>query len=271
LKEWKDYISETGMIQQRRGNGGDTAQRMGMYWIGQMLRYIIGLRLYSGHAGPIKPYQAMKLLECPDSSGNYRRTDDESQRHSACDRLTRDQATGIGALMLAGTIYHYNDEGIKLIRTRCKKFAWNMLKRFWFTNNKSSHRWEKDDPRVGTSRRDFGGFSLMGMCVRCLGWWWAWPLLCIWDSELVFSAIRYRYFNNRNDVLNHVVRCCIAGNVLPTPSAWLANKINNPHNLGTRMIRYFDQQYWISTENEYDEGPPMYQVYDEEFLTKVMG
>ncbi len=283
MKQWRDFISKTGMIQQKLGDGGDTAQRMGMYWIGQELRVKVGLKRFTvldvaSIADPIRALEGMMImakfsidpgLECPNSPGNYRRTNDESQRHSACDRLTRDQATGIAALMLAGTTY-YSDTLVVLVRAKCKAFAWNMLKRFWFTNNKSSHAWEKNDPRVGTSRRDFGGFSLMGMCIRCLNWWVLWPLVCVFDSELVFSAVRYRYFNNRSDVLNHVVRCCIAGNVLPTPSAWLANQINNPDNLYIRMRRYFDARYWNSIENEWDEGPPMYDVYDLDFLRKAM-
>jgi len=144
-----------------------------------------------------------------------------------------------------------------------------MIKRGWFTNNTTWHGHLRDSPEVGKSRRDFGGFSLMGICIRTLNWWWCWPVLWVLDLDLAFGAIRHRYFSDTDDVLNHVVRSCISHGVLPTPVSWLANKINNPDNLGVRLITYFDREFNFT--GEIDTGPPMYIVYDADLLRRVMG
>ena len=213
---------------------------------------------------------ALEDLECPSKQGDYRRHPDPDSRHSACDRLTRDQATGIATLMLAGT-YARNEELKKECKGKCRKFMWNMLKRLWFTNNKSHHGWLKDDPRNGTSWRDFAGLSLMAICIRVTRWWLHCPLLVILDIELVYSAVQYRCFDNRDDVLNHVLRCSSAGMLYPTPCSHLANMINDPDDMAEKIRRYFvDRDHFNGILQKMDGGPPMETVWDAELLRRVM-
>jgi hypothetical protein len=231
----------------------DSAQRHGMYWIGSLLR--AKYKILNEDPAPISaPETALVRFECPAKANNYMRTGNNTSRGYYCDMLTRDQQTGIIALILAGG---------KNTKHRLWPLMKENLKRGWFTNNTTGHRVQRDkQPElVGKSRRDFAGFEQLAMCLRGLLGIWAYPICEILDLTLLFSAIKYRWFNKQREPLNFMVRCGVSALWVPTLSSWLARRITNPLDMFSRLVRYFNRGD--------DLGPPMFKQWTYETLKKL--
>ena len=245
---WEEHLDKNGMIVQKLGDDCDQAQREGMFSVGQ--KNTINPILIPKKS---LPEVSLKLLES-DVPGDYKRTGNDDSRCARNDMLTRDQATGIIALM-----------SVVKDNKRLKKFFINMLKRGFFTNNKTKHADAGANPEnYGKSKRDFLGFDQIASCIRMLNWYWMWPLVWIGDLSLLYSTLNIRFWNKDDDVLNYVVRLVMARLMFNTVIGSICAKIADPDDLYGRLVVYFTR-----TNDSGDHGPPMYEVYNLDFLRKV--
>lgn len=268
MRAWK--TNQWGMLVQddgtRNGNDLDTPQRMGMYWLGVALRNLHRLPELSGERAVgaeriVKPRAALTMLECIEHEGDFMRSNNPASRGNYCDMMTRDQQTGIIAML-----YCHDDKDIAL--ATLKRLFWNNMKRGWFTNNKTGWRVDrKTEPeKIGTSWPDFAGFDNLSICLRAFTscrtlQLFFMPLLCILDLSLLFGAIQYRWFDKKTEPLNFLVRCGLIWGV-ETPISWLAKRLTNPDDMAMRVERYM--------EREPHKAPPLHYVWTTRLLHVVL-
>lgn len=225
------YFDSFGLIVQRVSrDGGDSCQRMGMFYYGLS-------RLGESYANEYS--RVLDLLEDPLRLGIYRRHPDPSMWYSDWDRLSRDQATPLVICM-----------GELNFKSRLWIFFKRHVKRFGFmTNTMRNGVWrnEKRHRVMNPAKKwdaswkvpDFCGPEFFGLYIRAFKWWFLWPLLLISDLETLLGSI-IRRFNKDHDVLNHVMICHYAKTHYPTPIIWLANLFNDHNDLIGKMNIYFN-------------------------------
>ena len=92
------YFDDSGLIVQRDGDGGDTAQREGWVWFGTWLR-TVEMKMASPVVLPITFASTMDLLEHPTRRGEFRRHPTQPGFRSDPDAFSRDQITPLVAAM----------------------------------------------------------------------------------------------------------------------------------------------------------------------------
>src|ERR1700687_2570660 len=92
------YFDSNGLLVQRDGDGGDTAQREGWAWFGQWLR-TEKLEMSSPFKPPILFEPTMNLLEDPRRPGEFRRHPTQPGFKSDPDAFSRDQIIPLVAAM----------------------------------------------------------------------------------------------------------------------------------------------------------------------------
>jgi hypothetical protein len=92
------YFDKNGLLVQRDGDGGDTAQREGWAWFGNWLR-TVELKMTSPVALPISFAATMALLEDPKRPGEFRRHPTQAGFKSDPDAFSRDQVIPLVAAM----------------------------------------------------------------------------------------------------------------------------------------------------------------------------
>ncbi len=256
MRAWKGHVNNFGMLVQNdgteNGNDLDSPQRMGMFWAGCALREK-QKDPYDFVWGVNDPHSTLSLLRCVASAGDYMRSPNPKSKGNYCDMMTRDQQTGIIATGVAG--------GLK--RQIYKLMVFN-LKRGWFTNNRTGWRVnrQRDPHLVGKSKPNFAGLSQLAMCFRAMGWWWMYLLTTVLDAELIFNAVKYRWFSKRREPINFILRCGIARYWHPTLTGWIANRINDPDNLHERLVRYMDRGP--------HQAPPLQNVWTLDMMKRFM-
>lgn len=226
------YFDPYGLIVQLTGrDGGDSCQRMGMF-------YYALARLGEPYANAYS--HSLDLLEHPDKPGIYRRHPDPSMWYSDWDRFSRDQATPLVICM-----------GELNFKSRLWDFFKGHVKRWGFmTNTRKNGVWkdEKEHQVKAAPWKDWDykwkvpdlcGPEFFGLYIRAFKWWWLYPLLLICDLETFAGSISRR-FSKDKDVLNHVMISHYATTHYPTPIIWLANLFNDENDLLGKMNLYFD-------------------------------
>lgn len=252
---WTDHLNGLGMITQKQGDDCDQAQREGMFAMNMAIREKHGMPIPEV-IGKLRPALAARLLEVDDKPGDYKRTGNKDSRCHRPDMLTRDQSTGITALLL-----------VLDSKKRLSKFFRNMLFRGFFTNNKTGHR-NTDKPELhGKSRRDFFGLDQIANCIRGLGgiYYLLYPLVLLGDLSLLYSTIKVKKYDKKDDVLNYVLRLVISKAYFNTVMGRICAKIADPEDLYRRLHIYFSRQ-----SPNGDHGPPMHELYSVVFLNKVL-
>lgn len=243
---------------------GDEAQRMGMYWAGLVLSKD-KMEIPSWYSSmTAKPSDALDILECKNEPGNYRRYHMETHWTSACDRLTRDQATGIAALFWAGSKLPL---AFPRWRRRLLHFMWNMVKRLGFTNNYTKRGLPRGHELEGKSHRDWFGFAQWAICLRTLGGYWFYILYLWLDLELLVSSLQWRLGRSGDDdSLNYIMRLLICNSSCPTPWSWMAAKLTDPARHANNFSVYFNRVF-----PPYNQiGPPFEMIYTEQFLREAL-
>src|SRR5260370_26020407 len=92
------YFDSNGLLVQRDGDGGDTAQREGWAWFGNWLR-TVELKMSSPVVLPISFAATMNLLEAPSRPGEFRRHPTQPGFKSDPDAFSRDQIIPLVASM----------------------------------------------------------------------------------------------------------------------------------------------------------------------------
>ena len=161
------------------------------------------------------------------------------------DRLSRDQAT---PLVISLSVFGYDGY--------LRGFFLSHLKRFGFMTNtrrngatKELHGTDKylghpEDGQYDYSWKlpDFIGPEFISVYIRAFNCWWLYPLLVICDVETLIGSLLWRYSKKgQTDVLNHMIVCEYANRVLPTPTGWLAKKLNDPDQFNRNLFYYFNR------------------------------
>jgi hypothetical protein len=262
---WKDSIDGLGLIVQRVSrDGGDTAQRMGMFWIGYYLHKKLLGKFYLNRIPklPSIPPDALVQLECAECEGDYVRHPRANAWFSDCDRMSRDQNTGIVSLFLAEKIMDMKNSHSRSVW----KWMWNHVKRFGFCSNRTRnwiHRKDKEyEELVGKSFPDWLGLQQWTIGLRSILGWWGLPLYLVGDL-VGFLGVVYYHWRRRDDgdVLNLVLRTAIAGHIYPTPIGMLACKLMNYELMHSHLTTYF--------ERGNDHGPPMHKLWSKELLRRL--
>lgn len=250
-RDWADHIDDYGLITMKSGGAGDQAQREGMFAMGQLLRSLVGLA-----PKPVEnktdPFMASVYHEVG-NTGDYRRSGNKESKFYRDDMLTRDQATGITALLL-----------VVGSKSRLKKFFMNMVKRKFMTNNATSWRSINTPEDWGKSRADFFGFHQIAMCIRELKMWYLYPLAWICDLGLLFDTIKYKGYNNNVDVVSYILRLSIAKKYQKTLMGQLCAKLCDSKDLHDRLRVYFTRTYGEEV------GPPMELVWTSQMMERVL-
>lgn len=200
------HLDEYGLIVQADGDGGDTAQRMGMYGFALALTGEVPSNNFSFS-------RALRSLEI--EPGVCVRHPFQTDFRSDPKHFSRDQQDPL--IIAAGAWEN---------RSFVKRMFVSQIKRLFTYQNK-----------------DIGGPATAGIYIRALNAWYLWPLLLLCDLQLLFNAfaIWYRSRNNPDyvDDNNHIMRLAQAQYDLPTPVSFAARKLYRrirPINFGCVMI-----------------------------------
>ena len=222
MRTFGKYKDRYSLIVTSEGDGGDTSFWMGHYYTA----------LYLNHANMRASNRTefdhvLKKLDVPGEPGNYRRHPDKAKWYSDPDRMSRDQMT---ALLIAMGFYKLN--------TRLKDALHRWLKRGMFmTNTRRNHATPN-----GTNGKSYSwklpdwSPTFGGVFIRAFGNKYLYPLLFIYDLELLLSALKATFAASKSgDDLNYLARTVQAREVLPTPISYLARLI---YKYGRQWMQY---------------------------------
>jgi hypothetical protein len=188
-------IDAHGFIVQADGDGGDTAQRMGMYWAGFLLN---AARVTT--TLPKLPTLTLDKLSSYMRHGFVRHPFQDGFRSDPA-HFSRDQQDPLVVMMGLLDIDDY-------LRWTLK----NQLKR--------SGRYQN---------RDWANLNTVSLYIRAFKARHLWPLLLVTDLGLIVSGISHWVKRKRDpihtDINNHVIRLAQAQAILPTLTSWLARKL----------------------------------------------
>lgn len=219
-------------------DGGDTSQREGSYALAIVLLADLGLCDDDELMFTRDRYnKVIALLNDPNHPGFQRRFPDPAYWGSHSDRYSRDQA--IPNVIAMGL---YNQPALK-------SFMWNHLKRaLLFTTNTRENGtlpatntlsawqkvqyffgWRPSYPVNAFSIPDLTALSFWSLYIRAFRAWPLYPLMLLFDLDLVVNSLIkvYSYGKNpqNNDDLNHI-NCLLQADIsLPTPWSKLAKWI----------------------------------------------
>lgn len=239
----KKNLDQWGMIVQNSKDGGDSCQRMGLIALYCWLIKDQDLRFFNRAK---KWYHSVvHQLECIECKDHYRRHPDLRLWYSDCDRLSRDQATPLVIGM-----------GVMGEHKRLKRFMWHHIKRLGFMTN-TRHNWTykikaehenaiekgwlkpRDPFRPGWKLPDFCGPEFIGLYIRSLNWWWAYPFLYISDLELLINSIVQYFRQGRYDPSNYVPILIYTKFKYPTFLGRISRYIASKSKLEQRFNDYF--------------------------------
>jgi len=259
---WSEYIDSYGMIvhHDSDGGGGDTAQRMGMFWLAWFMMDLTEPTIKAIDKYPLEPQEAYKKLRLP--SGEWVRHPDASKWYGKPGIMSRDNMT----TQLCTMAYAGHKAELQQV--------YNMLKSraFFFWNTR------KIGENDGWKVPDVMSPELFGVFARGLGWndW----VLTAYDYAL-YMATKIRVAKAKKDPddvgddLNLICMLLLAHRKRPTKYSKLAieyyfknrpqagedfeHLIDEPGPIGA-MLRYFRKECG---------APPMGEHY-RALLTRTM-
>lgn len=180
--------------------------------------------------------------------------------------LSRDQLTGV----LHVLCMHKK-------RKHILRFMWACAKRgFIFTNNTLKNG---SDPRYGFIEKPGILFFLKCIIQKQPGrkWpdmilWDIWammirglfpytiilyPLLIIFDLHTIIGAllVARESVEEDDDVISHVGKCLVGMKIMPTPTMWIANRINSADDIMNKLERYINTSTAMCLpDDDHDEG-----------------
>ena len=229
IKPPQFFIDTYGTLDAAIHKGGDSCQRVGMYW---SLFAMISKPNQVNWAVNKTYLEQMKLHHVSD--GVMVRHPNLEWDTSDFDRMSRDQLQPI--IIAAG--YWSKLELNKITKGHLKRG-------FLFTNNTRqngatkrnhgtngySYTWKFPDPTL---------FEIWGNFIRAYRAWYLWPLLLLFDLELLGGAFKWRFFPKHNIAMNHTLSLFQAIDRYPTPLSWLARVIMPPARLIALIHDHFD-------------------------------
>lgn len=198
---------EYNLIVQASGDGGDTAQRMGMYGLALTIEDPIVYTRYNH-------LQTTLLLEV--AKGTYVRHPFQPGFRSDPKQFSRDQHDAVVIYLGACNAP--------------KAYLYNILINHF--------------KRLGKYQNaDFMNLTTIGVYARALKAWWLYPLLCFTDLIYILNPL-FQWVSARNnpadvDDNNAIMRHAQAATVMPTIGSWLGRKVYRqvrPKNYGCSGI-----------------------------------
>lgn len=256
----KPAIDSYGLIAQLPSNnrdGGDTAQREGMFGIFIAWLYKLGKIDQVEYESLKKRYEDnLAKLEC--SWGNLKRHVDTSMWYSFCDRMSRDQ--WISNIIAMGML--------SLKKALLKMLIGHLKRALLFTTN-TRHNWvyppehPKHTPDQDYSWKlpDITVLACWGAYIRGFRALPLYPLLLIFDLDILFNSCiwlwKFKYKPNDTDILNHLNMILQARTSMPTPISWIARKMLNVNKVQECLNGYF-----------LPDGPALHEI-SKDFLKDI--
>ena len=236
-------IDKFGLITQRENNnwdGGDTLQREGMFAIAVRYLYDLDKIKITDYLLLRKRYwDSLNELEC--GWGNYRRHIDHDMWYFDPDRMSRDQWTPNAIAVGMLDLYDHR-----------KRMLWGHGKRLWLFTTNTRRNWvyppgnpkHEADQDYSWKIPDITILSSWGYYIRSFHAYPLYPLLCLFDLELLGNSLLWRWkFQKRpedTDILNHTNSLLQARKSMPTPLSWLARKILSADKILEKLQAYFE-------------------------------
>lgn len=225
------YTDKYNLLVGSKEDPGDSCHRTCMY--------IIGRRLHS-------PFENTHLIDY-NINGTALLFSQKYIRHpsegwwSEPDRFSRDQAIPfviyMSKLGLHKSLFKFMMKHIFRLG-----LFWNTRRNGATPENHGQLKYSDSDEIYNYNWKlpDGSGPEFWALYIRGFRWWLLYPLLCLFDLETVFSAIKRRIWPD-NDPLNHVIVSVYSNRVMPTPCSKLVSLINDKEETLSRMRYYFDR------------------------------
>lgn len=219
-------------------DGGDSINRMAHYHFLIEANNSIGNNVADLANLPFRTKEdyseLLKLFECPESSGNYRRhpTNDWSAYCNGTydGNMSRDQSL---PLVISLAFMGFNKRLLMY-------FFRHLMRLLLFTTNTRKNG--EDPTKTRWKLPDLTGPEFLSVYLRAnpvLGYL-LYPVLCVLDLELLLGSVLWRY-RKSDDIINHATSLIFANIRVQTPISWLAAKI-----LSKDMVLSKLKTYWCS-------------------------
>ena len=214
------YIDPDGLLDKKfLSDGGDTCHREGFNWSLVGMMGFKKAQKYLSAQGRRYPHFFKIIQKLHPHPGVLLRHSNPNYDASDWDRMSRDQIQSMVIAMGYFSTYEL------------KRFCKGHLKRgFLFANNtrrngstKKNHNGK--DRNYSWKVPDLTGPEIWGNIIRSYRAYYLYPLLLLFDFELLAGAIRWRWFASHNIALNHTLSQMQSVDRMPTPISWLAEKI----------------------------------------------
>ena len=221
-RQWKDYVDQNGLPCQLGGDGGDSAQRLGM----------IGLAVNNTNAAivPDLPNYVTEIDKLEIQPGIMIRN---PIKYNNPDDFSRDQQSAI--VIASG----YNND-----QARCKRLLWAHIQRFGKYQNS-----------------DWGAPDDFACYFRALNWYFMYPLVLLGDMFLLGSVLVRLYKaaqdpTDTSDDLDLTMQLIQAKENMATPISWAARLLYK------KFRRNGVQWAFDSYFSEASGAPPMNVLYE---------
>ena len=236
------FIDSFGLLDKMAGrDGGDTCQREGMFWsLLKMMKTNDTTKYTRTKENEISLSEEhyLKVMErLHVAPGVFVRHPNPKWDTSDWDRMSRDQ---LQPMIIAAGFWS---------RKELNKIARGHLGRgFLFANNTRKNGANKftHGKDIGGEVRDYNwkfpdptAFDIWGNFIRAYNSWLLYPLLFLFDLELLGGSIIWRFFPKHNITMNHTLSLMQARHRMPTPISWLSEKIMS----FDRLIKLLGQHF----------------------------
>ena len=253
-------------------DGGDTCQRVGMYYFGlQVFEEMFSdeelfelIMKYELPQGDDKDYRlALWLLESKENPGTYVRHPDGDFWYSSDEVMSRDQCF---PLVLSLAVRNARRHLVRFFKSHLKRgllFTTNYRKNGSTPENHGQKfnpaardltEWEKivRDYKIpqyplpdgyrnfNWKLSDLTGPSFWAFYIRAFDLWFLYPLLLIFDLQFLANSYILTQDPDDNDALRHTMTAIYFERKYKTPVVWIANKyFNKSGDLIRRLKNYF--------------------------------
>ena len=230
----KPYRDSFGLITQHDFDGGDTAHRTGLFYLGLYLNYKDNPKAII----KIKEYFKNDLGKIEYDTGKFVRHPDKNMWYSNPKNFSRDQNT---PLIVALGFFEEKES----IRGNLSQ----LIKGYGFYPNILKN-WTNKEKVIPLDYRDFAGMSDWGSYIRALDNKSLYPLLLVSDTQLLGSSIirfslSYLDQDDSSDDINFSVHLIQSQLVMPTPLSKLASwfyklkSVNKTHPESNSIFSYW--------------------------------
>lgn len=207
MRNLGDYIDDYGLIVQSDLDGGDSANRVGLYGVASEFNPLATKDNFNVMAVLVEPEPGLGI-----------RHPDPDKWYSKLKYFSRDQHS---ALILGG-ILAGNTELVK-------RFFHKHLSRFGAYQNFQFNSTDVDG-KYKFVTGDIASPEHWGYYIRGLNMWYLYPLLPVCDLFMLINSLViigkswYDADDTSND-LNHIAALLMTKKIYPTPVSWLARKV----------------------------------------------